>query len=119
MYARRTMVSLTLLTLAAGCASIGQGKDFDLAKAQSFTRGKTTRPDIIAALGEPTQTGMSADGAYIEYMHQRTSANLLTGFGVGSVQDTMKRCRFALDKNSVLRDYTCSEGTPDYSNFGK
>lgn len=114
-----TLLPLTLLALGTGCATVDQGKDFDMTKAQSFVRGKTTKPEIIALLGLPTQTGMSGDGAYIEYMHQRTSANLLTGFGIGAIQDKQKLCRFALDKNSVLRDFTCSEGTPDYSNFGK
>lgn len=115
----RTLLPLTLLALATGCANIAQGRDFDMAKAQTFTKGKTTRTEIVAALGEPTQTGMTGEGAYIEYMHQRTSANILTGFGVGAVEDKVKLCRFALDKNGVLRDFTCSQGTPDYSSLGK
>lgn len=115
----RTLLSLTLLALATGCANIAQGRDFDMAKAQTFTKGKTTRTEIVTALGEPTQTGMSGDGAYIEYMHQRTSANILTGFGVGTVDDKVKRCRFTLDKSGILRDLACSEGTPDYSSLLK
>lgn len=115
----RTLPPLTLLALATGCANIAQGRDFDMAKAQTFTRGKTTKPEIIALLGQPTQTGMSGDGAYIEYMHQRTSANILTGFGIGTMDDKVKRCRFTLDKSGILRDLACSEGTPDYSGLLK
>lgn len=114
------VVSLAVAAgIGAGCTTVAEGTDFDMAKAQSFVKGRTTRPEIIAVLGPPASTGTTGDGGYIEYRYQRTSVSVLTGFGVGTVDDHQKLCRFTLDKQHVLREFTCAEGTPNYSTLGK
>lgn len=95
------------------------GPDFDATKAQTSQKGMTSKTDVIAAMGEPTRTGGNTDGSFIEYQHQNLSADPLAGFGIGTVSDKVKLCEFMFDANDKLKNYTCSEGTPDYSNFGK
>lgn len=112
------VLSLSLI----GCANYQTGREFDMTKAQSLEKGKATKAQVIATLGEPTNTGSDGQGAYIEYLHQRTSFNMmqnaLGSMGIGSmaVNDKVKRCRFTFDARQILRDSACSEGTPDYSN---
>lgn len=113
--------ALVLSLSLVGCANYQTGREFDMAKAQSFEKGKTSKAQVIATLGEPTSTGADGAGAYIEYLHQRTSFNVMQnalgsmGIGSASVNDKVKRCRFTFDARQILRDAACSEGTPDYS----
>ncbi len=110
---------------AAGCATLESGRNFDATKAQTFQKGKTTRADIIAAMGAPSSTGSNSDGSFIEYQYQKDKvgglSNYLAAYGIGSIKsdDTIKLCRFMFDANDKLKDYTCSKGAPNYSNFGK
>jgi len=51
------------------------GKDFDATKVQEFQKGKTSRTDIVAAMGELTSTGNSPEGSFIEYQYQSDKGN--------------------------------------------
>jgi|GEM_PF-5719630 len=109
--------------LLAGCVNLQEGKDFDSNKASTFQKGRSSKADVIAALGDPANTGGNSDGSYIEYRYSHVTGmgNPLAALGIGSskVDDKEKQCRFNFDHSDKLRDYTCQEGTPDYSGFGK
>lgn len=111
--------SIVVAIGVAGCINMHSGPDFDATKAQTFQKGKTSKTDVITAMGQPTTTGGNTDGSFIEYQRQDLSAGPLVGFGIGEVNDKVKLCRFMFDVKDKLKDYNCSEGSPDYSNFGK
>lgn len=112
-------------TFVVGCATVESGRDFDATKAQTFQKGKTSRGDVIGAMGAPSSTGKNSDGSFIEYQYQTIKgggmSDVLGAYGIGTIKsdDTIKLCRFMFDANDKLKDYTCSEGAPNYSNFGK
>ena len=114
---------VAIATCTAGCAmpfATHSGRDFDATKAQTFQKGKTLKTDVIEAMGEPTSTGGNVDGSFIEYQYQTiTNTSPFVLFGVGTVDEKMKLCKFIFDAKDKLKDYTCSEGAPNYSNFGK
>nr|VFK54767.1 MAG: hypothetical protein BECKTUN1418F_GA0071002_105417 [Candidatus Kentron sp. TUN]VFK59629.1 MAG: hypothetical protein BECKTUN1418E_GA0071001_105417 [Candidatus Kentron sp. TUN] len=118
------LFAITIATLIAGCANIQYGKDFDATKAQTFQKGKTSRADIIAAMGEPTSTGISMDGSFIEYQYHTFKgggiSSVLSVYGVGSTsyENKIKLCKFVFNVNDKLKDYTCSEGAQN-SNLGE
>lgn len=117
--------AIALAAFAAGCVNMEQGRDFDATKAQTFQKGKASKADVIAAMGQPSSTGSNSDGSFIEYQYQTTKGGgmgtLLSVYGIGTatVDDKVKLCRFMFDGQDKLKDYTCSEGVPNYSNFGK
>lgn len=107
------------VSFMVGCMNLETGRDFDLTKAQTFQKGKTSRADIIAAMGEPSSTGSASDGSFIEYQYQKIHSGPGALVGAPNIDERMKLCRFMFDAASRLKDYTCSQGTPNYSGFGK
>lgn len=109
--------------LLAGCVNMQSGKDFDANKASTFQKGRSSKADVIAVMGTPANTGGNADGSFIEYRYSNVKGvgNPLSALGIGSssVDDKLKQCRFNFDRSDKLKDYTCQEGMPDYSGFGK
>ena len=107
---------VSAVIFVAGCATVEQGRNFDATKAQSFQKGKTSRADIIAAMGEPSSTGIDSDGSFIEYQYLVDKANgmtmMLTAYGIGSskVESKAKHCKFMFNASDKLRDFACSEG---------
>jgi len=83
---RWTLLALSLLTAASGCASSGS-RERDAARLDSMI-GKVTRADVIQHLGPPNQT-MTVDGddffMYTATVGSRTLdwADALSGFGAG------------------------------------
>lgn len=115
-----TFASLAVLPLAfsliSGCATFESGQDFDMTKAQSFTKGKTTKSEVISVMGTPATTGGNADGTSISYSYTHSgSSNVLLGaYGLGSMkhETTYKTCHYSFDRTEKLKDFTCSEGAP-------
>lgn len=110
------------IALASGCATFESGRDFDISKANTFVKGKTTRAEVIAVMGPPTSTGGTADGISISYSYTHAgSSNVLLGaYGIGSMKSevTQKSCQFSFDRTEKLKDYMCSEGAPNGSGLG-
>ncbi len=101
--------------IAVGCTTIESGRDFDAMKAQPFQKGKTSRGDVIRAMGEPSSTGKNSDGSFIQYQYttiKGSMGDLLATTGIGTMKSgtTSKHCMFMFDANDRLKDYTCSEG---------
>ena len=119
MLKKRVAILFVVATAIGGCVNMQSGSDFDATKAQTFQKGKTSKTDIITAMGEPSSTGSNTDGSFIEYQHQHLKIDPLASLGIGDVNDKVKLCKFIFDVKNRLKDYTCSEGTPNYSNFGK
>lgn len=122
------LISTAVLAAAVvtGCATeFQQGRNFDANRASAFQKGKTTRPEVIAAMGEPTSSGRNADSSYIEYQHETVKVDAIASVTAmfrssNSMGDNkVKLCRFWFDARNVLKDYSCSEGLPNYQNLGK
>ena len=116
------LCAVALVTFVS-CVNYQSGRDFDATKAQTFQKGKTSRADVIAVMGEPSSTGNNSDGSFIEYQYETIKgggvSSLLSVYGIGSssVDDKVKLCRFMFDAKDKLKDRTCSEGKPNYSSF--
>lgn len=108
--------ALCVLAVSACATTFESGKPFDFVKAQTFQKGKTTRSEIITALGEPASTGTSSEGRSITYMYSKTSANAFenipAAYGLGSYKTTGQtaQCLFSFDAADVLKDFTCTGG---------
>lgn len=113
------------IALTSGCATVESGTDFDMTKAQAFTKGKTTKAEVISVMGAPASTGGNADGTTISYSYMHSGARnvLLGAYGIGSMKSetAYKSCQFSFDRAEKLKDYTCSEGAPSGSSspFGQ
>ncbi|MBL8311198.1 MAG: hypothetical protein JNL19_12290 [Burkholderiales bacterium] len=124
----KTVISIAVLsiTLITGCATeFQQGRNFDMNRASTFQRGKTTRQEIVAALGEPTSSGRNSDASYIEYQHETVKVDAIAQAtslfrSTNSMGDSrLKVCRFWFDSRNVLKEYNCADGLPNYQSLGK
>jgi outer membrane protein assembly factor BamE (lipoprotein component of BamABCDE complex) len=103
--------------LLTACVSSEMGRQFDYNAAQTFKIGSTTRAQIISALGEPVNTGVNAEGKFIEYMYSKATMNsfqtMAAAYGIGSIQaDTNNAtCKYTFDASDVLKDFSCSGGS--------
>ncbi|SJM90198.1 conserved exported hypothetical protein [Crenothrix polyspora] len=82
----------------------------------SFTKGKTTYSEVITALGEPNQSTVNANGEKIlTYSYSKTRMNPATmiplvGLFVTPADIKSSTVILNFDKNSVLSDYSLSNG---------
>jgi hypothetical protein len=61
-------IALLLVAILAGCASVGT--KVDPAKVATLKPGVSTEQDVIATLGQPTQTALLPDGSKaLSYVH--------------------------------------------------
>ena len=57
---RRTFAAGVLVVMLAGCA-ITYGREFDTTKVSQIVKGKTTKEEVRAMLGEPATVTQTAD----------------------------------------------------------
>jgi outer membrane protein assembly factor BamE (lipoprotein component of BamABCDE complex) len=100
--------------LLAGCAATGvQVKPEQLSK---FERGKTTYQEVVASLGKPNFTSMTADGArtatyfYAESSVQAATFIPIVGAFAGGADTRSNSVMMTFDRHGVLQNYTSSEG---------
>lgn len=86
-----------------------------MARAESFQKGKTSRADIIAALGTPASTGHTSSGSSITYTYSKTQTgglkNVAAAYGIGTFHSAMavKTCVYTFDERDKLSDMQCTE----------
>lgn len=99
--------ALGLAVSMSACATMESGTDFNLAAAQSFVAGETTRDEIEAALGEPYSVTEQADGSsMIVYVHTLAKGNSLSG---RSSAET-KSVAYLFDAAGVLTQRSIQQG---------
>jgi hypothetical protein len=124
--ARRTMRKVILRIpwksfIAVSCilavtACVSYGTKVDQGKVAQFVKGKTTYEEVIQELGKPTQSMMSSDGTrtvtYTYMQSQITPATFIPFVGMfrGGSESENTQGILNFDKNSVLTNYSASEG---------
>jgi len=92
------------------------GTKVDQAMVAQFEKGKTTHAEVIQQLGKPTQSTMNSDGTrtvmYTYMQSQINAANFIpvVGMFVRGSESENTTVTLNFDKNSLLTDYTASEG---------
>lgn len=108
----RTISTLLLVTLGCllGCTQVQLeiGQEVDFAKCSELEVRRTTRTEVLAALGPPAGVGRCADGVALlyEYVHMRESQ---LGIGLSMVELLIPSSIFGFIKvskgtNAVERD---------------
>jgi len=67
---RRALILGMAGLLAAGCA-ITYGREFDTTKVSQIQKGKTTKDEVRAMLGEPASTSVTADFEQWTYAYEK------------------------------------------------
>jgi outer membrane protein assembly factor BamE (lipoprotein component of BamABCDE complex) len=92
------------------------GTKVDQATVAQFEKGKTTHAEVIQQLGKPTQSTMNSDGTrtvtYMYMQSQVNAANFIPFVGpfVRGTESENTTVTLNFDRNSLLTNYTASEG---------
>jgi outer membrane protein assembly factor BamE (lipoprotein component of BamABCDE complex) len=114
----KSLVSVVVIALLAGCATSGNEKLKDHTQtsiSQQITEGKTTKNEVVAALGQPSSVSFTDSGNEIwNYRHARATpqARNFIPFArlISSAADVkMKELVVMFDKNDVVSNYAMRE----------
>lgn len=103
-------VAVLAATVLAACAN---PKKIDGEQYQSFTEGKTTRQDVIAALGQPTGSTFIGKNETLSYtITQIDKRGMIPGYGAvlamtGGLKNGSQICTFTFDPQQLLTSKTC------------
>ncbi|MCC4288523.1 outer membrane protein assembly factor BamE domain-containing protein [Vreelandella aquamarina] len=110
----RLLVTMGLVALLAGCASVGNSRladQNDATIAEQITIGTTTQSEIIQALGSPSSRFLDANGnEQWMYLHSRASADAINFvpfaplFGTSTSGET-KQLTVIFDDEGVVENY--------------
>ncbi|MDO9451868.1 MAG: hypothetical protein Q7J29_03315 [Stagnimonas sp.] len=105
-----TSTALALAVLGTGCVTT-KGKKIETDQYSRFEEGKTTRAEIVAALGEPETTNFSGSDEVLTYQFQHTDNKAMipiVGAYMG-VKVDFQLCTFTVGgKNAVLKAKACN-----------
>jgi hypothetical protein len=107
------MTLLLILSIAAGCAVIGRGKDFrpiEENRLSQVTPGKTTASDVVSLFGPPTQIVKLSNGN--AYIYDRSQSKA-TGFWfvivtLANYDTQYDRIVFFINNNNLVTHYGSS-----------
>lgn len=107
----RITLSLCLL-LFAGCAQYDNNRGVDVtwqpAMLTDLERGETTRAEVLARLGPPSQVIALGDETVLYYLNEQADGNglLLVVYNRFTVDTRYDRAIFFFDGNDRLTDYS-------------
>ncbi|MEQ8514355.1 MAG: hypothetical protein RIC38_01995 [Chromatocurvus sp.] len=108
---RRTTLVLLLL-LAGGCAQYDNNRGVDVtwqpAALEDLERGETTRSEVLARLGPPSQVIALGDETVLYYLNEQADGNglLLVVYNRFTVDTRYDRAIFFFDENDRLTDHS-------------
>jgi len=115
---------LVLSSLALTLTACTVGKKVDNSQYQTFQEGKTTRAEIVAALGEPngsTWVGKDETLSYSYSAGDKRGMIPVVGailLAVDGVKTDVQVCGFTVDQNQLLKAKTCSGSAQKVGGFG-
>jgi outer membrane protein assembly factor BamE (lipoprotein component of BamABCDE complex) len=115
-----TLATVTLALALAACSS--SGTKVDHAQMAQFHKGSTTSSQVIAALGDPSQTSYDDAGnktLTYTYIHSDTKATTfipVVGLFNNGATVQNNTATFTFNKQDVLTKMTQSEGSRDVHN---
>lgn len=105
----------TFVTCIALGACVTVGKEVTQEQLSDFKRGVTTQEEIVAKLGRPTSSTISASGdRYMSYVFAHSQARPATfipivGAFAGGADTRSSHVMFIFDRDGKLRDYRATE----------
>ncbi|PLW69626.1 hypothetical protein [Pseudohalioglobus lutimaris] len=111
---RRThwlLAALVTLSLLGGCAQYDNQRGVDVSWQASVTdslvKGESTRQDVLAKLGPPSQIIALQDETVFYYLFEHAEGNglILVVYNRFDTQTRYDRAVFFFDENDVLGDY--------------
>jgi hypothetical protein len=104
----------TMTLILSACVSTG--KKVSMETVEQFEEGRTTYQEVIAKLGEPTQSTLNSDGTRsIIYSYSQAQSNPINFvpyarflFGGSSSENSIVHMDF--NKRGILMRYTASSG---------
>lgn len=109
----KRLAVLVMLFVLLGCAS--SGKQIKAEQLQSFEKGRTTLPEVISCLGQPTSKTTTIDGhVVICYNYVQASARPesfipIVGLFAGGVDSRSNNVTMTFDQQGVLQGYSTTE----------
>ena len=108
------LVAMATISGLTGCATGNMSLANESAATiqQKIVKGKTTKADLRAAYGEPSETGIDAGNEYWGYQMAETSAMGMVPFAnmvTGSNGITSRYLRITFDKKGLVETYSLSQ----------
>lgn len=110
---RGSLLAIGILLAVGGCMSTGVRVSEQ--EATSFTVGKSTYADVVAALGEPTTTTIDTSGVrvavYAYSAMQQRPENFIPYIGpfIAGVDTKSSQVTFVFDRDGILRSTSSSQ----------
>ena len=108
---------IALMMLTGGCAQYenkrGVLEQWQGGSEQDFTRGKTSRQDVLEALGPPSQVIALGDETVLYYLFERTEGDglILIVYNQFKTNTRYDRAIFFFDADDHLTDYSSEFST--------
>lgn len=105
------IIAIALLSLLAGCAQYDNQRGVDVSWQASVTdtlvKGQSTRGDVLAKLGPPSQIISLQDETVLYYLFEHAQGNglILVLYNRFDTQTKYDRAVFFFNENDVLTDY--------------
>lgn len=115
---------IPLAALVLGLAGCTVGKKVDNAQYQSFEEGKTTRSEIVAALGEPNGSSWAGKDETLSYSFSASDKRAMIPvvgailLAVDGVKSEVQVCGFTVDQQQLLKAKTCSGSAQKVGGLG-
>ena len=100
------------LLFAAGCTAT-QGTRIDADQTTDFTKGRTTKAEVIAKLGAPYSDSSAPSGSVLLYVFSKRTAQASNFVPVlnwfkGRTDSESQTCRFLFDTKGTYQSHDCT-----------
>ena len=97
----------------SGCATYSSGSPIDETKIESIERGTTTKSELIAWFGQPTQVTSIGNGKqvlYWQYYQSKVSRSPIPFIGGAKADTQNSALAVTIDASGVVEDYQWTKG---------
>jgi outer membrane protein assembly factor BamE (lipoprotein component of BamABCDE complex) len=103
------LIYVTGCGILAGCSSHA-GKQISATAVDQFVKGKTTKADVLVALGPPQGNFQTSEGEALHYVFVRSGINgaafvPIVGIFATKVTNETEMVTLNFDKAGIFRDY--------------
>lgn len=115
---KKTLLILPIIFALASCVSAGT--KIDTTKAAAFEKGKTTKAEVVAALGTPQTVGTQSDGKKIlSYYYSSATPNAASfipfvGLFAGKTKSELSIVTFVFSSDDKMESYTATQSNSTY-----
>lgn len=109
---KRVMAVVGLVVVVAGCVAT-QGTRIDADQTTDFTKGRTTKAEVVSKLGAPYSESSAQSGSVLLYVFSKQTAQASNFFPVlnwfkGRTDSENQTCRFAFDTKGMYQGHDCT-----------